>query len=179
MLPVTTSPAALTALAEALALGAPEGYLRVFVDEGPPMAASCSRSLLVGQHLEQLADAHAVPRDHLARLVAAFEQAGAHPPTRQARHGGRAGADRTAQRAWLEVLGLLAEGQPNKAIAEELVITLDTVKSHLSHILDKLGGGQPHPGRRPGPGAGAAAAGADHHLERLRLQALKAAAEGL
>jgi LuxR family maltose regulon positive regulatory protein len=39
----------------------------------------------------------------------------------------------------LEVLGLLAAGKPNQAIAEELVVTLDTVKSHVTHILDKLG----------------------------------------
>jgi LuxR family maltose regulon positive regulatory protein len=39
----------------------------------------------------------------------------------------------------LEVLGLLAAGRSNPAIAEELVITLDTVKRHVTHILDKLG----------------------------------------
>jgi LuxR family transcriptional regulator, maltose regulon positive regulatory protein len=39
----------------------------------------------------------------------------------------------------LEVLGLLADGRSNQAIAEELVITLDTVKRHVTHILDKLG----------------------------------------
>jgi LuxR family maltose regulon positive regulatory protein len=39
----------------------------------------------------------------------------------------------------LEVLGLLAAGRPNQAIAEELVVTLDTVKSHVTHIFDKLG----------------------------------------
>jgi ATP/maltotriose-dependent transcriptional regulator MalT len=38
-----------------------------------------------------------------------------------------------------EVLELLAAGRPNQAIADELVITLDTVKSHVTHILDKLG----------------------------------------
>jgi LuxR family transcriptional regulator, maltose regulon positive regulatory protein len=37
------------------------------------------------------------------------------------------------------VLGLLADGRSNQAIAEELVITLDTVKRHVTHILDKLG----------------------------------------
>ena len=39
----------------------------------------------------------------------------------------------------LQVLGLLAGGRTNKAIAEALVITLDTVKRHVTHILDKLG----------------------------------------
>jgi LuxR family transcriptional regulator, maltose regulon positive regulatory protein len=39
----------------------------------------------------------------------------------------------------LEVLGLLAAGKPNQAIAEELVVTLETVKSHVAHILGKLG----------------------------------------
>jgi LuxR family maltose regulon positive regulatory protein len=39
----------------------------------------------------------------------------------------------------LEVLRLLAAGKPNRAIAEQLVVTLDTVKSHVTHIFDKLG----------------------------------------
>ncbi len=39
----------------------------------------------------------------------------------------------------LEVLGLLAAGSPNRAIAGELVLTLDTVKKHVGHVLDKLG----------------------------------------
>ncbi len=36
------------------------------------------------------------------------------------------------------MLGLLAVGEPNQAIAEELVISLDTVKSHVAHIMGKL-----------------------------------------
>ena len=39
----------------------------------------------------------------------------------------------------LEVLRMLAEGQPNQAIARERVITLDTVKKHVGHLLGKLG----------------------------------------
>ncbi|MDO7908224.1 response regulator transcription factor [Paenibacillus sp. JX-17] len=38
-----------------------------------------------------------------------------------------------------EVLALIACGKSNKAIAEELVITEKTVKTHVSHLLDKLG----------------------------------------
>jgi LuxR family maltose regulon positive regulatory protein len=38
-----------------------------------------------------------------------------------------------------QVLRLLAAGQPNQQIAEELVVTLDTVKKHVSHVLGKLG----------------------------------------
>ena len=34
---------------------------------------------------------------------------------------------------------MLAEGQPNQAIARELVVTLDTVKKHVGHLLGKLG----------------------------------------
>jgi len=39
----------------------------------------------------------------------------------------------------LEVLALLGAGKLNKAIAGELMISLDTVKRHVSHILAKLG----------------------------------------
>ena len=39
----------------------------------------------------------------------------------------------------LEILALLAAGTPNPRIAEELVVTLDTVKKHVTHVLGKLG----------------------------------------
>jgi LuxR family maltose regulon positive regulatory protein len=39
----------------------------------------------------------------------------------------------------LEILMLLGAGMPNARIAEELVITVDTVKKHVSHLLGKLG----------------------------------------
>ena len=38
-----------------------------------------------------------------------------------------------------EVLESMAAGKHNRQIADELVITLDTVKRHVSHIFDKLG----------------------------------------
>jgi hypothetical protein len=55
------------------------GWLRVFVDEGPPMA-TLLHQLLAGRRQEQLAAAGAAPREYLARLTDAFEQAG--PPIR-------------------------------------------------------------------------------------------------
>ena len=39
----------------------------------------------------------------------------------------------------LEVLEMLAASRSNQAIASQLVVTLDTVKKHISHILGKLG----------------------------------------
>jgi LuxR family maltose regulon positive regulatory protein len=39
----------------------------------------------------------------------------------------------------LEVLGLIAAGRPNREIADQLVVTLETVKKHTSHIFSKLG----------------------------------------
>ena len=39
----------------------------------------------------------------------------------------------------LEVLRLLASGMSNREIADELVVALDTVKKHVSHIFAKLG----------------------------------------
>jgi LuxR family maltose regulon positive regulatory protein len=130
---------ALGALAEALTLGAPEGYLRVFVDEGPPMAALLHQ-LLARRRQQRLAAAGAVPREYLARLVDALEQAGL--PIRPPARSGTvvvAGLVEPLSARELEVLGLLAAGAPNRAIAEQLVVTPETVKKHLSHIFDKLG----------------------------------------
>jgi LuxR family maltose regulon positive regulatory protein len=77
-------PAALAALAEALRLGVTEGYLRVFVDEGQPMATLVGK-LLARRRQEQPTVADAIPRAYLTRVVAAFERAGLalRPPTRR------------------------------------------------------------------------------------------------
>jgi ATP/maltotriose-dependent transcriptional regulator MalT len=129
---------ALEALAEALALGAPEGWLRVFVDEGPPMA-SLVRKLLVGRRQQRLAAADAIPREYLARLADAFQQAGL-PIRPPANRGGVVvvGLIEPLTARELEVLRLLAAGAPNRSIANQLVVTPETVKKHLSHVFDKL-----------------------------------------
>jgi LuxR family transcriptional regulator, maltose regulon positive regulatory protein len=124
-------------LADALVLAAPEGYLRVFVDEGPPMAALLRE--LVGRRQERSAAADAVPRDYLARLVDAFERAGL-PVRLPVRRGGVVvtGLVEPLTARELDVLRLLAAGAPNRAIAKELVVTLDTVKRHVSNLFRKL-----------------------------------------
>jgi LuxR family transcriptional regulator, maltose regulon positive regulatory protein len=129
---------ALGVLAEALTLGAPEGYLRVFVDEGPPMAALLHQ-LLAGRRQDRPADVGAVPREHLARLVEAFEQAGLPVRAPAGRGVVVAGLVEPLTAREVEVLQLLAGGAPNRAIAEQLVVTPETVKKHLSHLFDKLG----------------------------------------
>ena len=128
--------AAVDALAGALTLACPQGYVRVFADEGPPMAALLG-ALVAAQRAEQAA--RGVPLGCLARVLRAFGG-------KDAMEGSRRGAaavvpglvgQLTARE--LEVLALLAEGAPNPRIAEQLVVSLDTVKKHVSHLLGKLG----------------------------------------
>jgi LuxR family transcriptional regulator, maltose regulon positive regulatory protein len=124
---------ALTLLAETLELAAPEGHVRVFVDEGPPMAALL-RSLL-GTRRRARAAAGA-GTEHLHRVIQAFQ-----PTTAQSDSTARAvlGLVEPLTDRELEVLRLLAAGRRNRDIAAELVVTLETVKKHTSHIFDKLG----------------------------------------
>jgi LuxR family transcriptional regulator, maltose regulon positive regulatory protein len=124
---------ALTLLAETLELAAPEGHVRVFADEGPPMAALL-RSLL-GTRRRARAAAGA-GTEHLHRVIQAFQ-----PATTQADSTVRAvlGLIEPLTDRELEVLRLLAAGRRNRDIAAELVVTLETVKKHTSHIFDKLG----------------------------------------
>ena len=128
---------AVDALAEALTLACPQGYVRVFADEGAPMGALLTR-LVAAQRGEQAA-ARGVELGCLARLIRAF---GGKDAAQGARRGATAAAPGLVEPLTareLEVLQLLAAGTPNQAIAQELVVTLDTAKKHVSHVLGKLG----------------------------------------
>ncbi|MFO7680503.1 MAG: LuxR C-terminal-related transcriptional regulator [Chloroflexota bacterium] len=115
-------PAALACLERALVLAEPEGYVRLFVDEGQPMArllaAAASRGIAPG---------------YTAKLLTAFpqtESTGSKPPSPL--------VEPLSERE-LEVLHLVAQGLSNRQIGEQLFLALDTVKGHNRRIYDKLG----------------------------------------
>jgi LuxR family maltose regulon positive regulatory protein len=127
---------AVRSLARTLILACPQGYVRVFADEGPPMRALLGRLTATQKPRHAAAG---LPSGYLVRVQQA---------SRAARGGARAGRGAAAPVPGLvepltgrelEVLRLLTAGRPNQGIADELVITLDTVKKHVSHVLRKLG----------------------------------------
>ena len=127
---------AVDALAEALALACPQGYVRVFADEGPPMAVLLAR-LIAAQRTDRAAAR--VPLGCLARLHRAL---GAQDIVPEADRDGVTAVPGLVEQLTsreLEVLAMLAGGRSNQAIAGQLVVTLDTVKKHVSHVLGKLG----------------------------------------
>ena len=124
---------AVTTLAGTLLLACPQGYVRVFADEGPPMAALLGRLIAAQRTGSGFRAAAEVPLGYLARLQRAFG------PGRPARDSVPSGIVDPLTSRELEVLEMLAAGRSNQAIAGELVVTLDTVKKHVGHVLGKLG----------------------------------------
>lgn len=123
---------ALTMLAEAVRLARPEGYIRSFVDEGAPMATLLS-ALRASKRAQGKSGNDATTR-YLDRVLAAFP-----PAIARDRHAAQQPPLDPLSVREQEVLDLLARGASNQEIAEALVITLDTVKRHVSNILSKLG----------------------------------------
>jgi LuxR family maltose regulon positive regulatory protein len=138
---------ALAALSEAIRLGEPEGYIRSFVEEGTPM------EVLLSQLRKKCAKQGPTP--YLDTLQTAFQQESkthqpveklsqsqhqeskAHQPVEKlskSQHLPEPLSERERQ-----VLQLLAQGRSNQEIAQVLVIALDTVKRHVSHVFSKLG----------------------------------------
>jgi LuxR family transcriptional regulator, maltose regulon positive regulatory protein len=120
---------ALRLLEEAMPSAEAGGFIRLFLDEGPPM-----ERLLAG------AAARGPARAYAGKLLEAFA----------AEHrGGEVGAPGSAMpfahelveplsRRELEVLRLVAEGLSNQEIGERLFLALDTIKGHNRRIFDKL-----------------------------------------
>jgi LuxR family maltose regulon positive regulatory protein len=116
---------AMTPLERALTLAEPGGYIRIFVDEGVPMA-----------QLLLKAAARGIMPDYTGKLLAAFEaeeqeSEGISPPSQPL-------VEPLSQRE-LEVLQLVAQGLSNREISERLFLALDTVKGHNRRIYAKLG----------------------------------------
>jgi LuxR family maltose regulon positive regulatory protein len=114
-------PAALVPLERALTLAEPEGYLRVFVDEGPPMAVL----------LEATAE-HGIAANYVRRLLTAFGKTEDRTPVKQVL------IEPLSERE-LEVLRLLGTDLNGPDIARDLVVSLNTVRSHTKNIYAKLG----------------------------------------
>jgi LuxR family transcriptional regulator, maltose regulon positive regulatory protein len=127
---------AVNALAEALTLACPQGYVRVFADEGPPMASLLAR-LIAAQRSGEAATG--VPLGCLARLQRALGAQGTVPDAGRGSVTAVPGLVEQLTSRELEVLQMLAAGRSNQAIASQFVVTLDTVKKHVSHVLGKLG----------------------------------------
>ncbi|QBD82900.1 LuxR family transcriptional regulator [Ktedonosporobacter rubrisoli] len=117
----------------------PEGYLRVYLDEGEPMRQTLEA--LLSAHSQQQGLAPSI-RAYISKLLAVFAQARqitspslAEPTPRPALSSA---SDASLTRREQEVLRLLATGASNQEIARTLVIELPTVKKHVSNLLGKL-----------------------------------------
>jgi LuxR family maltose regulon positive regulatory protein len=112
---------ALASLARALSLGEPEGYVRTFVDEGAPM-----------QTLLRAASKRGIEGSYAERLLRAAGSA----PARGVTTGGPVEplSDREG-----DVLRLLASELTGPEIARQLVVSLNTVRTHTKNIYAKLG----------------------------------------
>jgi LuxR family maltose regulon positive regulatory protein len=133
---------ALAALERALTLAKPEGYVRMFVDQGPPMVAL----------LAQVAERESPVAGYAATLLAAFGSSEVSVKSLEFGADSIPTQNLNAQRApetqnslveplserELEVLRLIAEGHSNQAIADRLVIAVSTVKRHINNLYGKL-----------------------------------------
>ena len=118
-------PAALAAVERALTLAEPEGHVRVFVDEGAPMA-----------DLLRAAAAAPGPAAAYARQLLDSIDGRAPAPRRTAPDGGL--VEPLSERE-LDVLRLLATDLSGPEIARHLVVSLNTVRTHTKNIYAKLG----------------------------------------
>jgi LuxR family maltose regulon positive regulatory protein len=113
--------AAVVPLQRALSIAEPEGYARIFLDEGEPMAA-----------LLRAVAPRQTGSGYLRRLLTAFGEPEA-PPTR-----GPGMVEQLSERE-RDVLRLLATDLGGPDIARELVVSLNTVRTHTRNVYAKLG----------------------------------------
>jgi len=119
-------PAALLPLQHALALAEPEGYVRMFLDEGSSM-----------MQLLREASAREIMPDYTDKLLAAFEAEKRKSEDQPDLPPAQLLIEPLSQRE-LKILQLIAQGLSNREISERLFLALDTIKGHNRRIYDKL-----------------------------------------
>jgi LuxR family maltose regulon positive regulatory protein len=129
-------------LAQALAVAQPEGYMRLFADEGVPMVALLSE-VIAAAHQRRLSMSEETVRyaeflRHAARAPDGGSPLPASAPSERPPTEYPSLLDPLTARE-VEALRMLAEGDSNSAIAARLVVTVGTVKKHIFHICSKLG----------------------------------------
>lgn len=120
---------AIQTFTRSLAQAEPEGYVRLFIDEGAPVARLLYKvTAQPATHMQEYAK----------RLLSVYLDEDAERQAVQAKPPGDALIEPLSQRE-IEVLHLMADGCSNKEIAMQLVISVGTVKRHVVHIFQKLG----------------------------------------
>jgi LuxR family maltose regulon positive regulatory protein len=114
-------------LSEALALGAPAGYIRRWLDAGPRLIPLLKYLRDTGQISQ---DYHFYLDSLLESFNDTFDVSALPQPAEQ--------VNPLTPRE-LEIIRLICDGYSNPEIASELVVTLNTIKKHTSNIYDKLG----------------------------------------
>jgi LuxR family maltose regulon positive regulatory protein len=137
-------PAALLPLRHALALAEPEGYVRMFLDEGEAMRLMIEDfRLMIGK--QSTAQAHNL-LGYVDKLLAAFTQPAvqlqseASDPYRSISNQQSTIEnliEPLSQRE-LKILQLIAQGLSNRVISERLFLALSTIKGHNRNIFNKL-----------------------------------------
>jgi LuxR family transcriptional regulator, maltose regulon positive regulatory protein len=136
---------ATTALDRALSLAEPEGYVRSFVDLGAEIRLMISDRRRVlseggGLQIEKDSDAQHLVQ-YIDKLLAAFPVSQSAPPISKSEISNLQSAILPAplSERELAVLRLIADGLSNQEIAERLIVSVNTVKTHINNIFGKLG----------------------------------------
>jgi LuxR family maltose regulon positive regulatory protein len=114
-------------LEEALVLAKPGGFIRIFVDEGPPMA-----------HLLYEAYNRGIAPEYVQQLLAAFPVTEPEEAVSKKSQVDQSGLIEPLSNREIEVLQLIAKGLTNQVIATRLVLSVHTVKAHTRNIYGKL-----------------------------------------
>ena len=126
---------AMERLVRALTLAEPEGYIRIFLDEGAPMAHLLAR---IRTHAPGRQHGSLRFRDNLLALLGGAPEADAPPVATAAPRTGQHPLSEPLSDRELAVLRLIVAGYSNREIADQLVVAVSTVKWYVHAIYGKL-----------------------------------------